>query len=112
MADMSDAHYIENKATIKALSDKMDIIIKNMEEHIEEMHKSMNEQFSKLDKKIDGVSEDLQQLRDELPHTIDERIRSNTSNNIVNLVKWLVITVGGSVFITVMTRFVTQFIGI
>ena len=44
MADMSDAHYIENKATIKALSEKMDIIIKNMEEHIEEMHKSMNVQ--------------------------------------------------------------------
>ena len=112
MADMSDAHYIENKATINALADKMDIIIKNMEEHIEEMHKSMNEQFSKLDKKIDGVSEDLQQLRDELPNTIDERIRNNTSNNIVNLVKWLVITVGGSIFITVMTRFVIQFIGL
>ena len=30
MADMSDAHYIENKATIKALSEKMDIIIKKL----------------------------------------------------------------------------------
>ena len=112
MNESYDAHYIENKAMINALADKMDLVIKNMEKQLEDMHKSMDEQFNKLDKKIDGVSDDLQKLRNDLPKTIDERIKDNTAGKALNLVRWIVITVGGSVFIAVVTRFATQYLGL
>ena len=112
MNENYDAHYVENKAMINALADKMDLVIKNMEKQLEDMHKSMDEQFNKLDKKIDGVSDDLQKLRNDLPKTIDERIKDNTANKALNLVKWIVITAGGSIFISILTRFAIQYWGL
>lgn len=89
-------------------------VIKNTQEihHTKEMFTSM---VQRLEEKVDDLKSDVQAgfasvnarldlYEKGLSDKIDERIEANSKSRLFNLVKWIVVTVGGSVTISVIAH--------
>ena len=86
-----------------------------IEEKIETVTKDVNEGFAEVsthfdavDKRFDALERKVSQLKEDLPDTIDSRIKQNNGAKALNFIKWVVITVGGSIVITIMTMLALQ----
>lgn len=93
----------------------LNMAIQRIEEKIETVTKDVNEGFAEVsthfdavDKRFDALEKKVSQLKEDLPDTIDARIKQNNGAKALNFVKWVVITVGGSIAITVLTKLALQ----
>lgn len=93
----------------------LNMAIQRIEEKIETVTKDVNEGFAEvsthfdaIDKRFDALERKVSQLKEDLPDTIDSRIKQNNGAKALNFIKWVVITVGGSIVITIMTKLALQ----
>ncbi len=93
----------------------LNMAIQRIEEKIETVTKDVNEGFAEVsthfdavDKRFDALERKVSQLKEDLPDTIDSRIKQNNGAKALNFIKWVVITVGGSIVITIMTKLALQ----
>lgn len=93
----------------------LDMAIQRIEEKIETVTNDVNKGFAEVnnhfdsvDKRFDELERKVSQIKQELPDTIDSRIRQNNGAKALNFVKWIVITVGGSIVISIMTKLALQ----
>ena len=99
---------IANKKEIEKVEDKFAMAIERIEEKLDDMNKKMDKGFLNVSDSIKKVENRFDNFEAKLPEKIDERIRQNTSNKIINAVKWVLITLCGSVAITVITKLIIQ----
>lgn len=112
MTDNYEVLYTENKMELKALTEKLSLITDNINEKMGELTKTMNQNFDRLDKKIDSVAESVEELKQDLPNTIDERIKNNSSFKAYNILKWIVTSVLGAAGVSILVKILTQHYGI
>lgn len=93
----------------------LDMAIKRIEEKIETIKTDVNEGFAEVnnhfdsvDRRFDDLEKKVSQIKNDLPETIDSRIRQNNGAKALNFVKWVVITVGGSIVISILTKLALQ----
>ena len=93
----------------------LNMAIQRIEGKIETVTKDVNEGFAEVsthfdavDKRFDALEKKVSQLKEDLPDTIDSRIKQNNGAKALNFIKWVVITVGGSIVITIMTKLALQ----
>ena len=93
----------------------LNMAIQRIEEKIETVTKDVNEGFAEVsthfdavDKRFDALEKKVSQLKEDLRDTIDSRIKQNNGAKALNFIKWVVITVGGSIVITIMTKLALQ----
>lgn len=110
---------IKNEKAIENIKDKFTMAIERLEEKMTDIKSEMkvgfsdvNSQLSSVDKRFDKLERRIDEMKEELPSTIDKRIKQNEGQRVSNLVKWIVITLGGSVTITVVTKLVLNSIGV
>lgn len=106
---------IKNEKAIENIKDKFEMAIERIEEKITDIKSQMkvgfsdvNSQLSAVDKRFDKLEKRIDEMKEELPLTIDKRIESYNGSRVINVIKWIVITLGGSVTITLVTRLILQ----
>ena len=104
---------IKNEKAIENIKDRMEMAIERIEEKITDIKSQMkvgfsdvNSQLSAVDKRFDKLERRIDEIKEELPVEIDRRIASYTGNRVLNVIKWIVITLGGSVTITLVTKLI------
>ena len=106
---------IKNEKAIENIKDKFDMAIERIEEKITDIKSQMkvgfsdvNSQLSSVDKRFDKLEKRFDEMKEALPGTIDKRIENYTGNRILNVIKWVVFTLGGSVSITLITKIIVN----
>lgn len=112
MEDNYDVLYTENRMELKALAEKLSMITDNINEKMGELTNTMNSNFDRLDKKIDSVAESVEDLKESLPTTIDERIKNNSSTKAYNVLKWVVTSVLGAAGVSILVKILTSHYGV
>lgn len=93
---------------LKHSRDLLNMAIERIEERIETFKEGVDEHFAVMDKRFDHLEKQFTQLKEEIPSVIDTRIKQNVGNKVLNMIKWIVFTLGGSLVITLVTKLVVQ----
>ena len=115
------AYYIENKKDIEATNERVSLMLNSIQDKIDNMSENNERNFEQLSdeiKSVDnrltaihaGIENKITNMQRNLPSQIDERIKSNSLTNIFNVVKWIVVSLCGSVVIAMATSYFTRFI--
>ena len=99
---------IANRKEIEKTEDKFAMAIQRIEEKLSDLKEDVSNGFSDVNRKLDKVDDRFNDLEANLPNMIDDRIKQNTSNKILSIVKWVVVSLFGSVTITLVTRLILQ----
>lgn len=99
---------IANRKEIEKTEDKFAMAIQRIEEKLSDLKEDVTVGFSDVNRKLDKVDNRFNDLEANLPNMIDERIKQHTSSKVVSIVKWIVVTLFGSVTITLITRLILQ----
>jgi len=102
---------ISNAMKIEKVKDKFDMAIQRMEEKLNDMDEKMDKGFSDVNKNISKLEKRFDDLDEKLPEKIDERIKLNRNSNSWQIVKWVLVTLCGSIAVSVLTRLVLNYIG-
>ena len=93
----------------------LNMAIQRIEEKIETVTKDVNDGFAEvgthfetIDKRFDALEKKVSQIKEDLPKTIDDRIKQNNGAKALNFVKWVILTLGGSLVIAIMTKLSLQ----
>lgn len=78
--------------------------LERLEEKIDDIKEDVSTGFDTVNKRLEGLEKRLDNFEDNLPNKIDDRINQNTGNKIVNVVKWIVVTLGGGCLIAYLTN--------
>lgn len=116
------AYYIENKKDIEATDEKFSLMIEAVTDKMNMMIDSNDKNFNKLseeiktiDNRLSAIHADLQgqvtEFKRKLPNEIDERIKANAANKALTIVKWVLVSLAGSVVIAMATTYFTSLIG-
>lgn len=116
------AYYIENKKDIEATNEKFSLLIEAATDKIDMMIENNDKNFNQLkeevkavDNRLSAIHADLQnqmtEFKRKLPSEIDERIKSNAASKALNIVKWVFVSVGGSVVISIATSYFGKILG-
>lgn len=115
------SYYIENKKDIEATNERVSLMLDSIEQKIDNMaeinemnFRKVEENVSQVDNRLTVVHSDLEtkitNLNRNIPSMVDERIRNNTLSKAFNVMKWVVVSLGGSVLIAMTTAYFTRFI--
>lgn len=114
-AELTCPEGIKNEKAIENIKDKFDMAIERIEEKITDIKSQMkvgfsdvNSQLMAVDKRFDKLEKRIDEMKETLPGTIDKRIENYTGNRILNVIKWVVFTLGGSVSITLITKIIVN----
>lgn len=99
---------IANRKEIEKTEDKFAMAIQRIEEKLSDLKEDVTTGFSDINKKLDKVDDRFNGLEANIPNMIDDRIKQNTSNKIISVVKWIVVSLCGSLTITLVTRLILQ----
>lgn len=97
---------IANENKIERVGDKLDMAIQRIEEKIADLKEDVTKGFSDVNGKLDNLETRFNTLEESIPQQVDKRIKENTANKVMTVLKWLIITLGGSVTITVVTKLI------
>lgn len=117
------AYYIENKKDIEATNEKFTLLLESVTDKIDTMIENNDKNFNQLkddikavDNRLSAIHADLEgkMVNNErkLPSLIDERIRNNVASKALNIIKWVIVSLAGSVVIAMATTYFTSFIGV
>ena len=91
---------ITNEKNLEKIDTKFEMAIQRLEEKLDDMGKNMEKGFSITNGKLTELEKALTDLNDKLPAKIDERIEAKRNNRAWEIVKWVIVTIGGSVVLT------------
>ena len=115
------SYYIENKKDIEATNERVSLMLDSIEQKIDNMaeinemnFRKVEENVSQVDNRLTVVHSDLEtkitNLNRNIPSMVDERIKNNTLTKAFNVMKWVVVSLGGSVLIAMATAYFTRFV--
>ena len=97
---------IANDNKIDRVGDRLDMAIQRIEEKITDLKEDVSKGFSDVNGKLDNLEDRFNQFEETVDAKIDKRIKENTANKVMTVLKWLIITAGGSILIAVLTRMI------
>lgn len=97
---------LQNQKELEKTNMRFEMIIDNLNQTIANLGASMDEKFDELNKKINKIDNKIDTLQGSIPEKINEVVDLKMKNNVFNTFKWIVFTLGGSVSIAVITKFV------
>lgn len=101
---------IANKSNIDRVGDRLDMAIQRIEEKITDLKDDVNRGFSDMNSKLDNLESRFNTYEAGVPEQIEtiveKKIKENTANKVMTVIKWLIFTAGGSILITVITKMI------
>ena len=101
---------IANKSNIDRVGDRLDMAIQRIEEKITDLKDDVNRGFSDMNSKLDNLESRFYTYEAGVPEQIEtiveKKIKENTANKVMTVIKWLIFTAGGSILITVITKMI------
>lgn len=97
---------IANDSKIDRVGDKLDMAIQRIEEKITDLKEDVSKGFSDVNGKLDNLEDRFNQFEETVDSRIDKRIKENTTNKVMTVLKWIIFTAGGSILITVLTKLI------
>lgn len=97
---------IQNSKELEKTNMRMEMMIENINQNIANLGTSMDKKFDELDTKITKMDSKIDSIQDSMPAKMDEIVNMRLKDNIFSMVKWVVITAGGSVTIALITKMV------
>ena len=101
---------ISNNSKIDRVGDKLDMAIQRIEEKIIDLKEDVNKGFSDMNNKLDNLEDRFNQFEVNTPAQIEtlveKKIKENTANKVMTVIKWLIFTAGGSILIAVLTKMI------
>lgn len=97
---------IANDNKIERVGDRLDMAIQRIEEKITDLKEDVNKGFSDMNNKLDNLEDRFNQFEETVDSKIDKRIKENTANKVMTVLKWIIFTAGGSILIAVLTRMI------
>jgi tetrahydromethanopterin S-methyltransferase subunit G len=67
----------------------------------------MEKKFNELSKKIDDIDEKIETYNQTIPKQINEIVENKLKIGVFNVVKWLSITAGGVIVVSIVTKALT-----
>lgn len=98
---------IANSKEIEKLQDKFAMVIENIEKNISNLGNTMEKKFNELNKKIDDIDEKIENYNKSIPQKVDEIVENKLKIGVFNVVKWLSITAGGVIVVSIVTKALT-----
>lgn len=80
--------------------------IQRIEEKIADLKEDVSKGFSDVNGKLDNLEDRFNQFEETVDAKIDRRIKENTANKVMTVLKWLIFTAGGSILIAVLTKMI------
>lgn len=101
---------IANDSKIDRVGDRLDMAIQRIEEKITDLKEDVNKGFSDMNDKLDNLESRFNTYEAGVPEQIEtiveKKIKENTANKVMTVIKWLIFTAGGSILITVLTKLI------
>lgn len=101
---------IANENKIDRVGDKLDMAIQRIEEKINDLKDDMNKGFSDMNDKLNNLKSRFDTYENvtlsQVEALIEKKIKENTANKVMTVIKWLIITAGGSILIAVLTKMI------
>lgn len=98
---------ISNSKEIEKLQDKFAMVIENIEKNISNLGNTMEKKFNELNKKIDDIDEKIETYNKTIPQKVNEIVENKLKIGVFNVVKWISITAGGVIVVSIVTRALT-----
>lgn len=95
---------IKNEQEIIRTQDTFKMALQRLEEKIDDIKEDVSTGFDTVNKRLDNLEKRIDNFEDNLPNKIDDRISQNTGDKVVNIVKWIVVSLGGGCLIGYLTN--------
>lgn len=95
---------VANEKNLEKLDTKVEMAIKRLEEKLDDMGKNMEKGFSITNKKLADLEKSLTDLNEKLPTKIDERIEAKRNNRVWEILRWVIVSIGGTVGVTAIVK--------
>lgn len=93
---------IKNEAEIRNTNDRMGLIMQRLEEKLDDVKISI----TSIDSRLDVMENKIEDIQSSLPSVIDEEIKRHNNKNAMSIIRWVVVTLCGSVTITVLGKMI------
>lgn len=105
---------VVNEKSIEHVGEKLDMAIARLEEKMDDMKSDltshMNEGFTNVNEKLDKVEGRLNNLETNLDSRIEKKVKQFHGNLILKVVSWVFGSLGAAVAISVITKYVLQWL--
>lgn len=114
---------IANEKNIENLGVRVDMAIERLTERVTEMKKdiavlseNMDKKFESVDKRFDSMEEKftqkLEKMSKSVPDVVNRELQNKKGNIALKILGWIFGSLGAAVTITVVTRYVCNFLGL
>ena len=99
---------VQNAKELEKTNMRFDMMIDNLSKAISSLGESMNAKFDELDKKMSNIDNKIDAMRDSIPTMVDEAVRNKLKADVFNIIKWAIVTLGGSIAVGVAVKLIIQ----
>jgi predicted nucleic acid-binding Zn-ribbon protein len=114
---------ITNEKNVEKLGDKLDLMIQRLDEKMDGMKEdiaSLSDKIDKnssdMDKRFDSlekkVETELEEVKKGIPETVDKKIEDYKNKQAGAIIKWVFSGVIGTVFVAIITSWITGSLGL
>lgn len=101
---------ISNEKSIENVEIKFNMAIQRLEEKLDDMKENLDKGFSSVNDSITRLERRFDELEAKLPEKIDDRIKAHRNNRSWEIIKWVIVTLLGSVAVATITNAVVSLI--
>lgn len=91
---------ITNEKNLEKIDTKFEMAIQRLEEKLDTLDKNMEKGFSIMNDKFTKLENRLDEMDKNLPAKIDERIEEKRNSSAWGIIKWVLVSIGGSVLVS------------
>ena len=99
---------IKNEQEIIRTQETFKMALERMEEKLSDLKDDVTQGFNDINGKLDKIEVRLNNYEGSLGTEIDKRIHQGMSERVFSLVKWIVVSLGGTVAVTVVANLIIQ----
>lgn len=92
---------VKNASDIKSTEDRLSLMIEHLTEKVTDLQKEVKDGFKKVDQRLDNFEKSLDSR-------IDSRIQADKEKHALGAWKWIFITLGGAIVISVVTSLIMR----
>ena len=103
---------IRNEEHIARLQETTTLALNRLDEKLTELAKTINSGFESINSRMDKIEGNLEILERSLPNKIDERLKQKKNTLAGDAWKWIFVTLGGAIILSVVPKMVGVWIGL
>ena len=103
---------IKHEEQIDSTRKMVEIMVQRIEEKVDDLKDDVSKGFANVDERFNTLEDRFTNLKNNLPETIDDRIKHNEEKKAASVSKWVLVSLIGSTIILVFGRWVLLHLGL